>query len=430
MKRSLISILFAMLLLPSSFGYEWGLSLVNSTEFKGQEFDSLKLNQNDSLSLWTKIPFNKNNSSYLVGDVSYHFKYEDAGNNPVGLQNIVNLNMFKFVSEISFNNVNKFFIMAGRFPLVDSSRKVFAQSSDGLYLKYAGVFTNISLYGGYTGLLNSKEVTVLTPSETKYKEASNDFYTLAPKYVPVSVMFNFPSLFANQQLNIQGWGFLDLNGDNFNRYYANIELDGYLAGVLCLISESLINNSQFNILAFVIDEMAYHVARFIENVLLNGGGSVEGLSTLTNSMTAASANAITSDEVIQLQARVKDIYQDPALWIMSVNTRTALRLLKDEVGRYMLQDDITAPFGKILLGKPVYVSDNMNDMSAGKTTIYYGDMSGLATKFSETMSVKVLREKYATQHAVGVVGWLEFDSKVENAQKITKLVMAGTPVSA
>lgn len=212
--------------------------------------------------------------------------------------------------------------------------------------------------------------------------------------------------------------------------FTNIELDGYLAGVLCLVSESLINNSQFNILAFVIDEMAYHVARFIENVLLNGGGSVEGLSTLSNSMTAASANAITSDEVIQLQARVKDLYQDPAIFIMSVNTRTALRLLKDEVGRYMLQDDITAPFGKILLGKPVYVSDNMNDMSAGKTAIYYGDMSGLATKFSETMSVKVLREKYATQHAVGVVGWLEFDSKVENAQKIAKLVMAGTPVSA
>lgn len=265
MKRSFISILFAMLLLPSSFGYEWGLSLVNSTEFKGQEFDSLKLNQNDSLSLWTKIPFNKSNSSYLVGDVSYHFKYEDAGNNPVGLQNIVNLNMFKFVSELSFNNVNKMFIMAGRFPIVDSSRKVFAQSSDGLYLKYAGVFTNISLYGGYTGLLNSKEVTVLTPAETKYKEASNDFYTLAPKYVPVSVMFNFPSLFANQQLNIQGWGFLDLNGDDFNRYYANIELDGYLAkGLHYSLSsvfgtvnfENLMNCSELTIKYFVSEPFA------------------------------------------------------------------------------------------------------------------------------------------------------------------------------
>lgn len=208
-----------------------------------------------------------------------------------------------------------------------------------------------------------------------------------------------------------------------------ISLSGYLAGALTLISRSLINNSQFDIVAFVIDEMAYSIHRFIENVLLNGSGDVEGLSTLTNSMTAASQSAITADEVITLQGKVKDIFQANAIWIMSANTRDALRLLKDDVGRYLLQDDITAPFGKVLLGKPVYVSDNMSDIGAGKTVIYYGDMKGLATKFSEDMNIQVLREKYATQHAVGVVGWLEFDSKVEDAQKITKLVMAGTPVS-
>ena len=183
------------------------------------------------------------------------------------------------------------------------------------------------------------------------------------------------------------------------------------------------------IVAFVIDEMAYSIHRFIENVLLNGSGDVEGLSTLTNSMTAASQSAITADEVITLQGKVKDVFQANAIWIMSANTRDALRLLKDDVGRYLLQDDITSPFGKVLLGKPVYVSDNMSDIGAGKTVIYYGDMKGLATKFSEDMNIQVLREKYATQHAVGVVGWLEFDSKVEDAQKITKLVMAGTPAS-
>ena len=146
-------------------------------------------------------------------------------------------------------------------------------------------------------------------------------------------------------------------------------------------------------------------------------------------MNAASQTAITADEVITLQGKVKDAFQANAIWIMSPNTRDALRLLKDDVGRYLLQDDITAPFGKVLLGKPVYVSDNMADIGAGNTVIYYGDMKGLATKFSEDMNIQVLREKYATQHAVGVVGWLEFDSKVEDAQKITKLVMAGTPAS-
>ena len=206
--------------------------------------------------------------------------------------------------------------------------------------------------------------------------------------------------------------------------FTKIELSGYLAGALCLISRSLINNSQFDIVGFVVDQMALSIKRFIENVLLNGSGSVTGLSTLTNTITAASSTAITSNEVIKLKDSIKDAFQSNAIWIMSPNTRTALRLLKDEVGRYLLQDDITSPFGTILLGKPVYVSDNMPDMATGTTAIYYGDMSGLATKFSEDMNIEVLREKYATQHAIGVVGWLEFDSKVEDAQKIAALKMA------
>lgn len=212
--------------------------------------------------------------------------------------------------------------------------------------------------------------------------------------------------------------------------FTNIQLTGYLAGALTLISRSLINNSQFDIVSFVVDQMAYSIRRFIENTLLNGSGSVTGLSNLTNVLTAGSSTAITSDEVIRLKDKVKDAFQANAIWIMSPATRTALRLLKDEVGRYLLQDDITSPFGTVLLGKPVYVTDNMGDMEAGATAIYYGDMSGLATKFSEDMNIQVLREKYATQHAIGVVGWLEFDSKVEDAQKIARLVMAGNTPSA
>lgn len=210
----------------------------------------------------------------------------------------------------------------------------------------------------------------------------------------------------------------------------SIELTGYLAGALTLISRSLINNSQFDIVAFVVDEMAYSIHRFIENVLLNGNGSVAGLSTLTNVKTTASQSAITSNELIEAQAQVKDIFQADAIWIMSPATRTAIRELKDNYGRYLLQDDISLPFGKSLLGKPVYVSDNMPNITAGKNVIYYGDMKGLATKFSEDINIQVLREKYATQHAVGVVGWLEFDSAVEDAQKIVAVKMAGVTPSA
>lgn len=210
----------------------------------------------------------------------------------------------------------------------------------------------------------------------------------------------------------------------------SITLTGYLAGALSLISRSLINNSQFDIVGFVVDVMAYDISRFIEDTLLNGKGSVTGLSNLTNVKTTASGTEVTADELILAQGQVKDVYQANAIWIMSPATRDAIRSLKDNYGRYLLQDDISLPFGKSLLGKAIYVSDNMPDMSAGKKAIFYGDMSGLATKFSEDLSIQVLREKYATMHAVGVVGWIEFDSKVENAQKIVAVQMAGVVPSA
>lgn len=210
-----------------------------------------------------------------------------------------------------------------------------------------------------------------------------------------------------------------------NGSFAKIELDGYLAGALSKISRSLINNSKFDIVAFVVDEMAYQIARFIEHELLIGTeNKVTGLSTLTNVVTSASATAITSDELIDVQDSVKDVYQNNAIWIMSTSTRTAIRKLKDEMGRYLLQDDISAPFGKTLLGKPVFVSDNMPNIATKNTVIYYGDMSGLATKFSEEINIQVLREKYADEHADGVIGWFEFDSKIENEQKIAGLKMA------
>lgn len=210
--------------------------------------------------------------------------------------------------------------------------------------------------------------------------------------------------------------------------FATVTLGGFLAGCLTKISRSLINNVDFDITGFVVDEMAYQIARFIEHELLIGTSSpaakVLGLSTLSNGITAASASAITADEVVKLHDKIKDQFQRNAIWIMSPSTRTALRLLTSTTGYYLLNDDISTPFGTTLLGKPVYVSDNMPDIATGNDVIYYGDMKGLATKFSEQINIEVLRERYADEHAVGVVGWFEFDSKVIDEQQIAKLTMA------
>ena len=108
---------------------------------------------------------------------------------------------------------------------------------------------------------------------------------------------------------------------------------------------------------------------------------------------------------------------------MHPDTFAAIKQLKDGNNRYLLQDDVTAAFPYRLLGKPVYLSDNMPTMAASAKAILYGEYSGLSVNFRENISIQVLREHYATQHAIGVVSWFEFDSKVTDNQRLAVLTM-------
>lgn len=205
--------------------------------------------------------------------------------------------------------------------------------------------------------------------------------------------------------------------------FTSIDLQAFLAGVLTKVSKSLVNNSQFDIVGFVVNHMAENIARWLEKECLVGTtNKITGLAAATQTMEAAAAAAVTADELIDLQGMVKDAFQPNACWIMAPSTRDAIRKLKDREDRYLLAPDYREGFGYMLLGKPVFVSDNMPALGAGNKEIFYGDMSGLALKFSEDINIEVLRERFATEHAIGVVGYLECDAKIENEQKIAVLV--------
>lgn len=201
----------------------------------------------------------------------------------------------------------------------------------------------------------------------------------------------------------------------------SISLTGYLVGALTKVSRSLMNNSAFDILGYVINKLAEAVALWIDKEIINGTTSkIEGLSAAKNVITSASATAITADELIDLQDTVPDVFQPNAIWVMSSKARSLIRKLKDGDGNFLLNKDATSKWGYTLFGRPVYLSDAVG-FEKGKPAIYYGDFSGLAVKMTENFNVEVLREQFATQHAVGVVAWLELDAKIENDQKLAVL---------
>ena len=206
--------------------------------------------------------------------------------------------------------------------------------------------------------------------------------------------------------------------------FTSVDLSGYLAGALTLIGKSVENNGTFSVVNFIVAQMADEIAEFIEGQLLVGTGTsaAQGATNTTNTVTAAAAAAISADDLIKLQASIKQAYQANACWTMAPATFLAVKQLKDHNDRYLLQDNISGAFPFMLLGKPVYLSDNMPAIAASAKTVLYGDYSGLSVNFRENISVEVLREKYATQHAIGVVSWFEFDAKVSDAQKLAVLV--------
>ncbi len=206
--------------------------------------------------------------------------------------------------------------------------------------------------------------------------------------------------------------------------FSSIDLSGYLVGALTLIGKTVVNNAQVDVVSFIVTEMAKEIAAFIEKELLIGtSGKAQGALDVDNTVETASATAITMDDLITVQASVKQAYQKNACWVVNSATFTAFRKLKDGNNRYLLQDDITGEFPYRLLGKPVYVSDNMPVVAAGTKPVLYGDLSGLSVNVRENVQIQVLQEKYATQHAVGVVAWLELDSKVSDSQKMATLTM-------
>lgn len=207
--------------------------------------------------------------------------------------------------------------------------------------------------------------------------------------------------------------------------FSSIDLGNYLAGALALLSKSLVSNTDIDLENKVIEIMALAVSRFMERECLYGTeGKVDGLKGVTLKHTTASASVLTADDLIKLKNKVKKQFRKNAKWIMSNDTLTAIELLKDGNDRFIFREDVNGEFDGYILGYPVEVSDNMKEIGAGNDVVYFGDYSGLALKQrDDAIEMEVLREKYATRHALGINAWVEFDAKVENVQKIAKLTM-------
>ena len=210
--------------------------------------------------------------------------------------------------------------------------------------------------------------------------------------------------------------------------FSAVVLKPILAGALTLVDKSLLAESDLDLVAFVVNEMATSLAAFFDKAFLTGSstdGEIKGIAAATNTLTAASATAITADELIDLQEKIPDSKRAGAFWVMSTATRSAIRKLKDGDGDYLLNKDATAQWGYSLLGSPVFAAEGISGIATGKAAVVYVNPAlGVGLKLSNGFEIEVLRELYAAQHAIGVCGWVQGDIEIIDQQACAVLKMA------
>lgn len=212
--------------------------------------------------------------------------------------------------------------------------------------------------------------------------------------------------------------------------FGSVKLGNTIVASLALISKSLINRSDVDVVPFIVNEVSKAIALFLEKELIvnangsvgNGATKLGGLANTTQTLTGATVGAITVQELINLQLQVPQVYQSGCAWIMAPATLGYIQGLQASTGILLMGNTLSqdAPF--TLLGKPVYVTDQAPAIGTGNKEIYYGDFSGLHLKLVHGVQIQVLSERFADQYALGVVATVEADSCIVEPRKIAAYI--------
>lgn len=200
--------------------------------------------------------------------------------------------------------------------------------------------------------------------------------------------------------------------------FAQINLDAHKLHVAVKVTEELLYDNAFGLENYIIDQFAKALSNAEEDAFLNGDGKGKPLGIFaetgggTVGVTAASATAITADEIINLVYSLKRPYRKNAKFIMNDQTVAALRKLKDNNGAYLWQPSLQAGEVDRLFGYEVYTSPYVPTITAGKPVIAFGDFSYYNIGDRGTRSFAELKELYAGNGMVGFVAKERVDGKL------------------
>jgi HK97 family phage major capsid protein len=217
--------------------------------------------------------------------------------------------------------------------------------------------------------------------------------------------------------------------------FTQVTIGAFKLGTMIKVSEELLNDSAFDIESYISAEFARRIGNAEEEAFITGDGEGKPVGILADKksdkdvgaevgVTAASATAITADELIDLYHSLAVPYRGKAVWLMNDSTIQHIRKLKDENGQYLWQPGLVAGAPDTILGRPVKVSRYMPAIEAGKKTVAFGDFNYYWIADRQGRSFRRLDELFATTGQVGFRGSERVDGKLVLTEAIKVLQQA------
>ena len=211
--------------------------------------------------------------------------------------------------------------------------------------------------------------------------------------------------------------------------FDQIILDAHKLHVAIKVTEELLYDNAFGLENYIIQQFGKALANAEEDAFLNGSGKGQPLGILAATggaevgVTAASATAITADEIINLIYSLKRPYRKNAKFMCNDQTLAAIRKLKDSTGQYLWQPSLQSGEPDRILGYEVMTSPYFPVIAAGKPAMAFGDFSYYNIGDRGTRSFAELKELFAGNGMVGFVAKERVDGKLVLPEAVKLLQM-------
>lgn len=211
--------------------------------------------------------------------------------------------------------------------------------------------------------------------------------------------------------------------------FGQVSIGAYKLATIIKVSEELLNDSVFNLEQYIAKEFARRIGAKEEEAFFigDGTGKPTGIFSATGGaeigITAASATAITLDEIMDLFYSLKSPYRKNAIFTMNDATVKAIRKLKDGNGQYIWQPSLTAGAPDTILNRPVKTSSYIPTLGAGAKSIAFGDFKYYWVADRQGRSFQRLNELYAANGQVGFKATQRVDGKLILPEAIKVLKM-------